>query len=219
MDRIIWEQYRAAKGAERKRLHDKLIVDNEALAQYYVREFTRRTNYYTDNLKDDLLQAARIGMIRALDAWKPDEGGFSSVAFWWAIHEMQLVARHASGVSVPKSAFLPKKKQDEIDKFVTMHGHYPSPEEVGLTSTILDRARKAKVVMCSASDADHVAAEEAPDHEGSIDRKRDTRALQEFIAKLSAKDRRDFWTGDRPDLTQRAKLFVEGRRGLCRTIK
>lgn len=215
MDRKIWADYRAAEGREKTRLRDKLIVDNEALAKYYVREFEKRSSYYTENIHEDLLQAARIGMIRALDAWKPDEGGFSSVAFWWAIHEMQLVTRHASGVSVPKSAFMPRKKQDEIARFVALHGREPAPEEVGLTEKVLDRARKANVAMAPESDADEIPSE-PDDFEGAIDRKRDLAALKEFVNTLGKKDQKEFWTGDRSDLTEQAKQFVEGRR-ICRT--
>jgi RNA polymerase sigma factor (sigma-70 family) len=196
----------------------KLITDNEALAKYYVREFEKRSNYYTDNLHEDLLQAARIGMIRALDVWKPDEGGFSSVAFWWAIHEMQLVTRHASGISVPKSAFMPPKKQTEIARFVTMHGRDPLPEEVGLTEKAFERARKANVCMVPDGEADDVALEETEDAESCFDRKRDMAALKEFVHGLSAKKQKEFWTGANPELTQQAKTYVEEKRA-CRAKK
>ncbi len=216
MDRATWEQWKASKTPrEKRRLCSKLLADNDRLAQYYVVSFSKWSAYYTANMQDDLLQAARIGIIRALPAWDPDKGGFSAVGYWWARHEMQLVARHASRISVPKSAFLPKKKQDEIAKFEARHGRHPTPEEVGLTDRVVDRARAAMVEIVDVRDADEVAAEQdghdAP--EAAIDRKRDMAALGVFVMKLSKKDRSEFWSGDRPDLTERAKAHVEKSRG------
>ena len=102
MDRVCWEKWRDAKTLALKRaLCSKLLADNDRLAQYYVASFSKWSAYYTANMQDDLLQAARIGIIRALPAWDPDKGGFSAVGYWWARHEMQLVARHASRISVP----------------------------------------------------------------------------------------------------------------------
>lgn len=223
MDRATWTAWRdAPSGKTKNRLRDKLLADNDKLAQYYVAGFSKYSAYYTENMQDDLLQAARIGIMRALPAWDPDKGGFSSVGYWWARHEMQLVARHASRISVPKSAFLPKAKQDEIAKFEALHGRTPSPEEVGLTQRVLDRARMATIEIVDVSEADADGAtvadahatEEAP--EEALDRKRDMTSLKAFLKRLSAKDRKEFWAGDRPDLVALAKTFVSARRGPVR---
>jgi hypothetical protein len=118
-------------------------------------------------------------------------------------------------VSVPKGAFLPKKKQDAIVKFETQHGRAPEPAEVGLSSGAVERARKAMATFVPVDEAlvtgnmDYVSV---PEPEADIDRKRDTLALKEFLEKLSSKDRKAFWTGERQDLTERAKRFVEGKR-------
>jgi RNA polymerase sigma factor (sigma-70 family) len=224
MDREVWEQWRDARGARKKTLLSKLLADNEPLVRYYVARFSKNSNYYTENMEDDLLQAARIGIIRALPAWEPDKGGFSAVGYWWALHEMQQVVRHATGLSVPKSAFLSRAKQDEASRFAAVHGREPEPEEIGLTEQSVDRHRKAMVecVPLERQDLEHaseVADNSVPDVEVTIDRKRDMGALQEFLEKLPKKDQRDFWAGDRPDLAERAKRFVEGRRTSCRTMK
>lgn len=218
MDRAGWEKWRdAPAGSKRKRaLCAKLLADNDRLAQYYVASFSKWSAYYTSNMQDDLLQAARIGIIRALPAWNPDKGGFSAVGYWWARHEMQLVARHASRISVPKSAFLPAKKQEEMARFESRHGRAPTPEEVGLTEQVIDRSRKAMVEIVDVREADEVAEEPGDSPEAAIDRRRDLESLKAFIGRLSKKDQRDFWKGDRPDLTGRAKRFVEGRRGAGR---
>lgn len=216
MDRVVWRQWRdAPPGARKRALSAKLLADNDNLAQYYVARFSRRSSYYTANMQDDLLQAARIGMLEALPAWDPDKGGFSAVGFWWALHEMQQVARHASRISVPKSAFLPKSKQDEIAKFEATNGRPPEPEEVGLTQRVLDRARAATVEIVDVSEADDVAHEDdgAMSPEEAVDRKRDQASLQAFLKRLTAKDRKEFWSGDRGDLIELAKKFVAARRG------
>src|ERR1019366_1669240 len=216
MDRVCWEQWRDAESPAKKRaLCSKLLADNDRLAQYYVASFSKWSAYYTANMQDDLLQAARIGIIRALPAWDPDKGGFSAVGYWWARHEMQLVARHASRISVPKSAFLSAAKQAEIAKFEARTGRHPTPEEVGLTERVVDRARAATVEIVDVNEADEVAADaDGPDApEAALDRKRDLESLQAFLKKLRPKDRAEFWSGDRPDLTDAAKVFVEGQRG------
>lgn len=215
MDREDWRAYcDAPEGPRRARLLAKLLRDNEPLVRFYVASFTKSSRYYTDNMRADLLQAASIGIIRALPAWDPDRGGFSSVAFRWALHEMQLVVRHATSVSVPKSAFLPRAKQDEAAKFTALHGREPEAHEIGLTEAVVDRAREATSTFRPLSDADEVPSED-PGPEAGIDQRRDQEALRAFLRGLKAKDRREFWTGTRPDLTQRAKLYVEGRRA-CR---
>ncbi len=218
MDRVEWEAHRdAPEGPRKRKMLSKLLADNEALARYCVWRFISTSTYYTDNLEADLLQAARIGLMRALPAWDPDKGGFNNVAFNWIWHEMQLVVRHASGISIPKSAFLPRAKQDEIARFEALHGRPPEPVEVGLTPATVERARKACVEMGPIETADEYqqrnhdvdAEDEAV---AAIDRKRDQLALQDFLGTLSKKDVKDFWSGARADLTAKAKAYVEGAR-------
>lgn len=213
MDRVTWERWRdAPPGDEKKRLEAKLLADNDKLARYYVAGFSTHSAYYTDNMQDDLLQAARIGILRALSKWDPDKGGFSAVGYQWARHEMQQVARHASRISVPKSAFLPKAKQDEIAKFEAIHGRSPLPSDVGLTQKVFDRVRMATVEIVEVEQADSVEVDTENTPEFVIDRKRDAEALNAYIRTLSPRDRREFWAGSRPDLTEAAKRYIEDAR-------
>jgi hypothetical protein len=56
-------------------------------------------------------------------------------------------------------------------------------------------------------------ADMSPDApEETIDRKRDVEYLKAFLKTLPAKDRKEFWTGTRADLTERAKAYVEKQR-------
>jgi DNA-directed RNA polymerase specialized sigma subunit len=230
MDREVWQQWRdAPPGALKQRLCTRLLHDNDRLAQYYVASFSKHSAYYTANMQDDLLQAARIGLLRALAVWQPDKGGFSAVGYQWARHEMQEVVRHASPITVHKRAFLTKAKQDEIARFEAQHGRPPMPAEVGLTEKVALRARMAVVAITHEREADTLqappgdsaddtcAAEEAdPDAElpdAALDRKRDIESLAAFGKKLPAKDKKEFWSGTRPDLAAKAKAFVEERRG------
>lgn len=220
MDRVTWAAWRdAPKGKKKQALQAKLLADNDSLAHYYVAGFSRSSSLYTDNMQDDLLQAARIGIMRALPAWDPDKGGFSSVAFGWARHEMQGVARHATRISVPKSAFIPRAKQQEIDAFEALHGREPLPEEVGLTQKTVDRSRAARVKIVDMEEAEDSSDPETPSAEEALDRKRDTESLKAFLKKLSAKNKREFWGGNRPDLVELAKVFVRARRGPVRVIE
>lgn len=219
MNRQTWDQYRAATGAERKRLLDDLVASQEPLAQDLMAKFVAGTRYYIEEMREDLIQAARIGIIRAIEKWDPERGAFSTVAGFWCRHEMQQVTRDATPISLPHRAHLPKKKQDALAAFTAQKGRAPTAEErqeLGIADSDLARAQKAAVTFASVDALEQepaVGGDEEP-IEDTIDRQRDMRALAAFMSRLTPAEKRAFWAGDRPDLAKKAKEYVAARRAV-----
>ncbi len=228
MNRDDFEEWRKATSRAKKAgLLAKMAHDNEALVQRFAGAFIQRTKYATESIREDIFQAARIGLLTAISEWDPDAGAFSTIAFFKMRHEMQLVLRHATPISRPKDADLPRAKQDAMAAFYAKHGRDPEPEEVGITPSALKRAQAAQATFMGISTVNQqrpkfhrwastcppaalAVAADAP--EDAIDRARDLKALRTFVRKLSAKDREEFWTGKRDDLTKAATAYVERRR-------
>lgn len=220
MDRQAWEAYRAMPPGPRKRAAQaKLVAGEENLIQYLVSRFIAGSRYHTDELREDLAQAARIGAIRAIDAWDPPRGPFLTVIWGWAKHEMQsVIERSALPITVPRRAHLPKAKQDAIAAFYAQHGRDPDPEELrkmGISGNDHLRSQRAAAAFTGAHDGSaDMAAEEDESPEEAIDRKRDEAALVAFTKGLKPAEREDFWAGKRPDLVEKAREYVERRRSV-----
>jgi RNA polymerase sigma factor (sigma-70 family) len=60
---------------------NQLVVENDRLAAWYVRRFVALPQ--TDPGHDDLVQAARLGLIEAARRYDCTRGKFSSYAVWW----------------------------------------------------------------------------------------------------------------------------------------
>ena len=210
-----WLRWReSAPGLTKDRLLSQMVASQEPLVQTFARDFIQSTRYYVEPLRDDIFQAMRIGIIRALEKWDPKKGEFSTIAYWWLLHEAQQVIRHATPVSRPKSADLPRAKQEAIASFFARYGRYPDPEEVGITPAAVERSVKAASSFVGVAEIDEAHAldtdpdpDESP--EAALDRVRDLRALRSYLRRLKPAEVKDFWRGRRPDLIQKAKEYVE----------
>lgn len=213
LDFKAWKK--AKTPTHRNALMAKMVKDNEPLIQKCAAAFLARTNYHTESLREDVYQAARIGMIRAIERWEPRRGAFSTVAYYWARHEMQLVLRDATPITRPKDADLPKSKQDFAASFYAINGREPTAEEMGLPASALRRAEKAMAGFVRI-DSPVLEIEEEQDEtpEDAIDTARDLKSLATFTKKLSPSDRKEFLTGKREDLNILAKEYVEQRRSM-----
>src|ERR1700682_3555606 len=212
MNRATWDRWRKATGVAKARLLATLVTDNEPLVQKCAQTMAQTTRLYVTELQDDMLQAARIGLLRAIEKWDPKRGAFSSIAWYWMRHEIQQVTRHATQVTLPKSAFLPKRKQEEAGVFFAKHGRDPTPTELGISPSVIQRAAAAGRKNVPASKCDLELRCPESNLEEDVDRKRDARALQGFVAQLPPKARKEFWENTRPDLTTKAKAFIEAAR-------
>jgi RNA polymerase sigma factor (sigma-70 family) len=207
--------WQKARGPAKARLLAKMSADNEPLVEKFAMGFLKSTQYATDPVRDDVFQAARIGLLTAITKWDPELGAFSTLAFFEMRNEMQLVMRHVTPVSRPRDADLDKCKQDAIAVFQTKHGRAPTPEEVGVRPAAIVRMQKARASFTSLAVAQNEPAETPEDSpEDIIDRKRDMASLQAYVRGLSPAERKEFWTGKREDLTAEAKEYVERRRNI-----
>jgi DNA-directed RNA polymerase specialized sigma subunit len=229
MNRIDFDAWKTATSRVKKsRLMAKMAAENEPLVQRFASAFLGRTQYAIDNLRDDIFQAARLGLLAAIAEWDPERGAFSTLAFFKMRHEMQLVLRHATPISRPKDADLPRAQQDAMAAFYAQHGREAEPVEVGIAPSAMKRAQAAQATfmaidprtqpfdrtkrISSCLPAAIATVPDAP--EDAIDRKRDMLALRTFVRKLAAKDRGEFWTGKRDDLTKEATDYVARRRAV-----
>jgi RNA polymerase sigma factor (sigma-70 family) len=214
MNHARWSAWRVASGQVKASIFAELMADNDPLAHKFAGDFIRATRCHTGFVVEDLLQAARIGLMVAIRRWKPDKGAFSTLAFQCARHEMQNVMRSgARPVSITRHAYLPKSKQDEAAAYYAQHGRDPEPEEIGVTRADVTLAQRANATYVPLTEADDVATSEGDfSPEDKIDRGRDARSLNTWLKRLSSKDRAAFWAGKRPDLEVAAKAYVAARR-------
>lgn len=215
MNRDLFTLWRSLSKEDfrKAQLFDQLVKDNEPLVRKCAGEFILGTRYHVDSIREDILQAARIGLIRAIHKWEPVRGAFSTIAYHWMRHEMQQVTRHATPITRPKDADLPRTKQDAAAAFYAQHGRDPTPAEIGVTAQAMRQAQAAAATFVGEAFANEIpAAEVPPTPEADIDRARDVEALKGFIRKLSPTDRKEFWAGKREDLIEKARLYVSQRR-------
>jgi RNA polymerase sigma factor (sigma-70 family) len=246
MLRSRWESWDKAVGAAKRKILADIMRAEDKLIRSCAQKVTHRSAYYTDELKDDMLQAAKIGFIRAMSKWDPKRGAFSTVAWWWMRHEMQGVLRCATPITRPKSADLPRATQDVAAAHYAKYGREATYEELGITASAAQRASNASATFVPVTRVtglglradsvvdnessmgavlrptdklsrdvatDNLQAAEIPDAEGDIDRKREVAALRGYLAKLSTKARKEFWSGKNPALIARAKAAVQAARG------
>lgn len=227
MNRIDFDAWKTATGAKKNRLMTKMVTENEPLVQRFASAFLTRTQYSVDSLRDDIFQAARLGLMVAIGEWDPALGAFSTLAFFKMRHEMQLVLRHATPISRPKDADLPRAQQDAMAAFYAQHGRDPEPSEVGIAPSAMKRAQAAQATFMaidaratpfertkrSTSSCPPAAIATVPDApEDAIDRKRDMAALRTFVRSLAPDARAEFWTGKNTALTEAAKNYIERRK-------
>jgi RNA polymerase sigma factor (sigma-70 family) len=194
-------------------LRSKLMADNEPMVETFAKRFMKATNRYVEAIQDDLLQAARIGMLRALDKWDPKKGKFSTLAFFWMRYEMQLVLRHATPITMPtNSATIPKTVQDTAAVMEAITGNATDVRNLGVTEAGLKRAQKANMSFVGLHHAASSVAQDSPNPEEALDRKRDMAALEAFLKTLTRVEKVRFVTGKDRKLNARAKTFIERSR-------
>jgi DNA-directed RNA polymerase specialized sigma subunit len=211
-----WRLWSAAPPGSARDAHlAALMRDNDALARKFSAGFIATTRYDMSCLKDDVLQACRIGLLRAIERWDHTRSAFSTVAYFWMQHEVRAIARNATPITRPWTAALPRAQQDANNTFFATHGREPTPAEAGISPAAAARAAHGQARFVGfdwAEDHGVNLGSEMPDPEGDIDRQRDVSALKTYLSRLSTKEQAAFWTGRRPDLTKRAKAYVDGRR-------
>jgi DNA-directed RNA polymerase specialized sigma subunit len=196
-----------------------MLSAEEVYVQAFTQAFVNKTAYKCDSMKEDMLQAARIGVLLAIHEWKPATGGFSTLAYYKMWHEVQKAVRHVRPISIPRSGFLTGAEQISAKEFEEAEGREPSPGEAGINPRKLARAVKARASFLPLEDwrkpVGHHDTKKAPEPsvppdvtEESIDTKRQTEALKEFMRGLSPDNLRAL-RAQEPAMLQEARCFLE----------
>lgn len=90
---------------------------------------------------DDLLQAARLGFLRALDDWDPDKGALSTHAGWWIKNRIQRAAHDAQTIALPRI----RATTEERNRAVLALRDDPDVDaaSLGLTPGVLEQVKKS----------------------------------------------------------------------------
>jgi RNA polymerase sigma factor (sigma-70 family) len=79
-DQDLFLEYAATKNNKTK---NEIAIKNQKLVTYVVNRFYNKKKEHKD-LREDLLQEGRIGLLSAIDGFKPELGfQFSTYATWW----------------------------------------------------------------------------------------------------------------------------------------
>jgi len=80
---------------------NQLVVDNDRLAGWYVRRYSLIST--RNSVYDDLVQAARVGLVEAAKRYDPARGQFSTYAIWWMARFVNEAKRGAFVIRTRKS--------------------------------------------------------------------------------------------------------------------
>lgn len=126
-------KYREAKGqgdtAAARRIAEALVTLNEGLVKQFGMRFGRPQ---TADEKHDVFQAARMGVLRALEDFDPAKGAFSTHAQWHIRDYVQRFSGKPTAVSRPRSAQMPARVAKAMREFRQRYGREPSAEELGV---------------------------------------------------------------------------------------
>lgn len=92
----------------------------------------------TEADEDDVLQAAKMGVLRAARDFDPVKGTFATHAAWHIRDYVQRWTGQTSAVVRPKSAKMPASIAKAMSQFRMKYGREPSAEDLGITREQLD---------------------------------------------------------------------------------
>ncbi len=171
MDMGVFAAFRAETDpTRRRRLADKLVRDNMALVNKLVMQLSRRGNHQgwegnkgttkngtvgdLENRRQpidpaDLLQAGRIGFMRALEKYDPEKGGIAIYAKHWIRHELQQCMIHEKTIYTPRGTELPYGVHQKAAAVMAKEGREATPEELGITQAQYDAWKEVPGIVMS----------------------------------------------------------------------
>ena len=202
MNELIWKEMSKASAAKRKKIVTEVFLANTPLIGIAVQRFSNKEGVRRKHLAKDLYQAASLGLVNAINTWRPAKQGPSSFSHWAFVHmrqEMQVAWLESKVVSVPRDVMFanvrPGVPEAELNRREKLHAHVADWNYVPYVDGEQPSGRCTQ-----------------PTEEEDIDRRRDAGYLQDFLATLSKTNQRAFWGAERPDLVEKAKAYVEYRR-------
>jgi DNA-directed RNA polymerase specialized sigma subunit len=212
VDTLAFYTYRTARGKKKAALLAELVAAEEPLVQRLAARFLGRINIDTSHIREDVLQAARIGILRAVQTWEPCRGSFLTVAWGWTRLEMQRVMGHAAPVSYPRSLLFDGGFQHEAAVFYAKHGRDPTPEELHVPARKRLAHGRVPAKFVSLAKAEKEVAEEPRDEAAELEAEKlqdeQMKTLQFYLATLTKSERTALLAGKRADLFAAAKAYV-----------
>lgn len=127
-------EYRAALAAgdtaKARRVAEKIVKSNEGLVQRLASRWARPN---CDEDRADALQAARMGILRAIQDFNPELGAFSTHANNHIRDYVQRWTGKTVAVSRPRSATMPASIAREASKFRMRTGREPTAADLKIT--------------------------------------------------------------------------------------
>ena len=134
-------------------LLSQMVLTHEAFVQARVSAFMGHSNYYLVDLREDLKQAARLGIIKSFHSWDPSRGAFTTHAWFKVLHELQEVAKHAVAVTHPRRADIPPSVQEAAAAHYAQTGEDADLTEMGIRPAAIRRAEAAGAAILHADDS------------------------------------------------------------------
>lgn len=174
---------------EGRKYAEAILRENEGLSKTLGFRYARPQN---EADKDDILQAAKMGLLRAAKDFDPTKGTFSTHAAWHVRDYVQRWTGKTSAVVRPKSAKMPAAIAKAASMFRLKNGCEPSAVDLGITQEQLDEWSSATHFV-EVDDVD----EERPNLELTYDEEADTQtrvmqleaAWENEISNLSERNR------------------------------
>lgn len=127
-------QYRAAKSAgdapAARRVAEEIVLANEGLVKKFGMKFGRPQ---TLEAKEDVFQAARMGILRAIEDFDPQKGSFSTHAQWHIRDYVQRWSGKTVAVTRPRSASMPGSVAKALRDYRQRYGREPEASDLGVT--------------------------------------------------------------------------------------
>jgi len=199
-----------------RRVAEQILKSNEGLVQRLASRWGRPA---CDEDRADALQAARMGILRAIQDFNPELGAFSTHANNHVRDYVQRWTGKTTAVSRPRSATMPASIAREASKFRMRTGREPTAQELGITDAqMTEWSTGTHFVALDDWDDDTPRTELTYDEdeaEHARMRMRVETAWEEALAKLSPRNReiteRVFLKGERMIDVAAAYGFSHGR--------
>lgn len=124
------EAVQAGDVCTQRRVSETLLRLNEGLVKKFGLTFGRPQ---TADEKEDVFQAARLGILRSLQDYDPQKGAFSTYAQWHIRDYVQRWTGKTVAVTRPRSASMPARVAKAAREFRQKHGREPSAEDLGVS--------------------------------------------------------------------------------------
>lgn len=130
MDIQKWEEFKTQpEGPSKRKMLGDLIAANEMLVRSQVAKLCRHAKLPET---DDLFQAGRMGLMRAIEKYNPERGPFGPYAAGWIRDRFQQCSIHEVTIYQPRRPALARvvKKANEIENAT---GKAASAQDLGMT--------------------------------------------------------------------------------------